>query len=549
LIQEGYCILFLSKHINNGCLLLENDFLGEKMNIKVADDSKPIKIDPVLFFTALVLTLATCIPIVMFQEQALEKLINIRKFFTGPLGWTFLFFGIGSVAFFLWLVFGPYKNVRLGGDDAKPQFGNVSWIAMLFCCGIGTGLIYWAFIEPVYYLETPPFNLEAGTTMAREWAGAYGIFHWGVIPWAITCIFGVPIGYSYYNRKTKRLSIGATLEGHLGKHTWVMTIADLLIMFAILGNVVTVLGLGTPMLSATIAKFVGVEPGFGMDVTVVALWTIMFCSSCYFGLDKGIKTLSNVNLVLAVVAMAFVLFAGPTSFILNTFTNSIGLIFQNGIRMALNTDPIGGGGWPQGWTIFFWAWWLGAAPFVGVFLAKISKGRTLREMAIAPLVWGPLGCAAFFAVFGGYGLHVELFGDVTMTSMMANLGPAKTIAELISMLPAGQIMLPLFIVLMFIFCTTTLDSASYVLATVSTRELPMDKEPARWNRMFWSIATGLAAISLMFIGGLKPLQAVAVLTAFPLMFVMLAAGYFFIKDLKEAHGQEVIVAEDERLDA
>lgn len=498
-----------------------------------------LQTEPILFFSALALTLVTCIPIVLYQDKALEVLVNIRKFFTGSLGWMFLLFGVAAIVFLLWLVFGPYHKVRLGGEDARPEFGNVSWIAMLFCCGIGTGLIYWAFIEPIYYLQSPPFGLEAGTTEAREWAAAYGIYHWGYVPWGIMCIFGVPIAYSYYNRKTDRLSIGSTFDGHLGKHTWFSTFVDLLIMFAILGNVVTVLGLGTPMLSATIAKFIGTEPGFAMDVTVVAIWTCLFCASCYFGLHKGIKILSNINLAIAFVIMTFVLLAGPTGFILNTFINSLGLIFQNTIRMAMNTDPIGGGGWPQGWTIFFWAWWLGAAPFLGVFLAKISKGRTLREMAIAPLVWGPLGCAVFFGVFGGYSLHVELFGDVTMTSMMEANGPAKTIAALIAQLPTGGLMLPLFIILMFVFCATTLDSASYVLATVSTKKLPVGEEPARWNRMFWSVINGVAAISLMFIGGLKPLQAVAVLTSFPLMFIMLGAGYFFLKDLKAAHGVEV----------
>ena len=495
--------------------------------------TEKIEVEPILFFSALAITLFTCIPIIMYQDKALTILVSIRKFFTGPLGWMFLLFGVGSVVFLLWLIFGQYRNVRLGGPDEKPEFSTLSWVSMLFCCGIGTGLIYWSFIEPIYYLQTPPFGLEVGTVQAREWAAAYGIYHWGYVPWAISCIFSVPIAYSYYNRKTDRLSIGAAFDGHLGKHTWFGKVVDLLVMFAILGNVVTVLGLGTPMLSATIGKFIGMEPTLGLDVTVVGIWTVMFCCSCYFGLNKGIKILSNVNLLLAFVAMSFVLFSGPTSFILNTFTNSLGLIFQNTILMALNTDPIGGGGWPQGWTIFFWAWWLGAAPFVGVFLAKISKGRTLRELAIAPLVWGPIGCALFFGVFGAYGLHVELFGAESMTTLMAAGGPAKTIAAIIAALPAGQIMLPLFIILMFIFCATTLDSASYVLATVSTKKLPMGEEPARWNRMFWSVINGVAAISLMFVGGLKPLQAVAVLTSFPLMFIMLGAGYFFLKDLKQ----------------
>ncbi|MCG8471350.1 MAG: BCCT family transporter, partial [Desulfobacterales bacterium] len=483
-----------------------------------------------LFFSALVVTLVTCIPIVMFQDKALTVLTNIRKFFTGPLGWTFMLFAVGAVIFFLWLIFGPYRHVRMGGQDTKPEFGNISWIAMLFCCGIGTGLIYWSFIEPIYYMQGPPFGLEAGSKAAQEWAACYGIFHWGFVPWALTAVFGVPIAYAYYQRKTKRLSIGAAFEGHV-KSDGFKIFVDLLIMFAILGNVVTVLGLGTPMLSATIAKFAGLETSLTLDTVVVGIWTVMFCCSCYFGLDKGIKRLSNFNLVLAFVLMTSVLLMGPTSWILNTFVNSLGLIFQNVIRMSLWTDTASQSGWPQGWTIFFWAWWLGASPFVSVFLAKISKGRTLREMAVAVLVWGPLGCGVFFAVFGGYSLHIEIFGETSMTAMMAASGPAKTIASLIAALPMGKLMLPLFIMLMFIFCATTLDSASYVLATVSTKELPMDKEPARWNRMFWSVINGVAAISLMFIGGLKPLQAVAVLTSFPLLFIMLGAGYFFIKDL------------------
>ncbi|ACN14026.1 OpuD4 [Desulforapulum autotrophicum HRM2] len=498
-------------------------------------DPKPdstLKTEPVLFFSALALILVTCIPIILYQDKALTVLIEIRKFFTGPLGWMFLLFGVSSVLFLVWMIFGPYRNVKLGGKDEEPEFSTISWIAMLFCCGIGTGLIYWAFIEPIYYLQSPPFGIAPGTVEAKEWAAAYGIFHWGYVPWAITCGFGIPIAYSYYVRKTPRLSIGAAFDGHLGKHTWFTTVVDLLVMLAILGNVVTVLGLGTPMLSATIAKFIGIEPSFHLDLTVVAIWTILFCCSCYFGLKKGIKLLSNLNLVLALAVMVLVLSVGPTSFILNTFMNSLGLVFQNTIRMCFNTDTVGATGWPQDWTIFFWAWWLGAAPFVGVFLAKISKGRTLRQMAIAPLVWGPLGCAIFFGVFGGYSLHTELFGEQSMTTMMAAMGPAKTIATMIAALPLGQIMLPLFIVLMFIFCATTLDSASYVLATVSTKELPIGTEPARWNRMFWSVINGVAAISLMLLGGLKPLQAVAVLTAFPLMFIMLGAGYFLVKDLK-----------------
>lgn len=492
------------------------------------------KIEPVVFWCSLCALIIASALAAIYQDNVLASANKIMGVYTGKWGWSFMIFGAAAIIFLLWLGFSPYGKIKLGKPDDKPDFSTPAWMAMLFCTGIGTGLIYWSIIEPIYYMQGPPFGLEVGSTMAAEWAAAYGIYHWGPIPWAIMLVFGVPLAYYYYVRKNERLSIGGAFKGKFGKYDgWVANVIDLLVMFAVLGEATTILGLGTPMLSASIARLLGIPESFSLTVLILIIWTGIFCTSTFLGLDRGLKKLSNINVYLAVSLLIFTLFAGPTSFIFNTFTNSLGLIFQNAIRMTLWTDPVGQGGWPQGWTIFFFAWWLGAAPFVGVFLAKISKGRTIREVAIAPLVWGSLGCAVFFAVFGGISLHTELYGASSMTELMAQTSPATTIAAILSQLPVSLVVFPLFIVLMFVFCATTIDSCSYSLAIVCTKALKQDEEPARWNRMFWAVGIGISAVTLMAIGGLKPLQALSLITAAPLMFIAIGLAWFFVKDMQK----------------
>jgi len=493
------------------------------------------KIEPVVFWCSLTALVIASALAAIYQDKVLTSANKIMGVYTGQWGWSFMIFGAASIIFLFWLGFGPYGKIKLGKPDDKPEFSTIAWMAMLFCTGIGTGLVYWSIIEPIYYMQGPPFGLEVGTAEAAEWAAAYGIYHWGPIPWAIMLVFGVPLAYSYYVRRNDRLSLGGAFKGHFGKSAsvWGPNVIDLLVMFAVLGEATTILGLGTPMLSASIAKLVGIPESFSLTVTILLIWTLIFCTSTFLGLDRGLKKLSTINVYLAVSLLIFTLFAGPTSFILNTFTNSIGLIFQNAIRMTFWTDPVGQGGWPQGWTIFFFAWWLGAAPFVGVFLAKISKGRTIREVAIAPLIWGSLGCAVFFAVFGGISLNIELYGAQSMTQLMADSGPATTIAAILSQLPIATVVFPLFILLMFVFCATTIDSCSYSLAIVCTKALKQGEEPARWNRMFWAIGIGISAVTLMAIGGLQPLQALSLVTAAPLMFIAVALAVCFVKDIKK----------------
>ncbi len=306
----------------------------------------------------------------------------------------------------LWFAFGKYGSVRFGGQDAEPEFRTLSWIAMLFCAGIGTSLLYWATIEWVYYYQAPPFGIEAESAEAADWAAMYGLFHWGPMAWALYCIPALPIAYAFHNRKIPFLRIsqacrgviGDRADGPLGK------LIDVLFIFGLVGGTGTSLGLGTPILSESISTLTGIERTFALDAFVIVIWTAIFGTTVYLGMEKGIKRLADANVYLGFFLLAFVLVFGPTVFILDTFTNSLGLLATNFLKMSFYTDPVGASGFPQTWTVFYWAWWIAYAPFMGLFVARISRGRTIRQVVAANLVWGSLGCWLFFATFGNTAL-------------------------------------------------------------------------------------------------------------------------------------------------
>lgn len=496
-------------------------------------------IDPQIFWPALLVVIAVCIPMAMNPEGSSAVLNRMMGFMTGPLGWIYLWFGLGSVVFLLWLALGKYGKILLGDTGEKPEFSTFSWMAMLFCGGMGTSLLYWAIIEPIYYLQGPPFGIEAGSQQALEWASVYGPFHWGITPWAIYCLPVVPIAYNIYVRKQNKLRVSTASIGLIGEKNangWMGKAIDIFVMFGLIGGVGTTMGLGTPMVSACISTIFGIPESMMMNVVIVIIWTCIFGTSVYFGLAKGIKILSDVNTYLALFLAAFVLIVGPTAFIFNNFTNALGLGFQNFIRMSLWTDPIAKGGFPQGWTIFFWAWWIAYAPFMGLFVARISRGRTIRNVIFGEIIAGAFGGYLYFAIFGSYAINIEMTGAVSMSALMADVGPAMAIATVLNSLPLNQIILPLFVILQFIFLATTLDSAAYVLSSIATADLSGEEEPARWNRFVWCGVLSGSALTLMIIGGLKPLQTSSIVAAGPLVIIMIMLVAAFMRDIKADYG-------------
>ena len=504
---------------------------------------KSAPIDKLVFWPALIVVVATIVPLIAFPEASSEVLSRILGLITQNLGFLFLWFTIGALGVLLWFAFGRYGSVKFGDPGDEPEFRTVSWIGMLFCAGIGTSLLYWATIEWVYYYQAPPFGIEAETAEAAHWGAMYGLFHWGPMAWALYCIPALPIAYAFHNRKIPFLRIsqacrgviGDRADGPLGK------LIDVLFIFGLIGGTGTSLGLGTPILSESISSLLGIERTFALDAFVIVVWTAIFGTTVYLGMEKGIKRLADANVYLGFFLCAFVLVAGPTVFILDTFTNSFGLMITNFFRMSLYTDPVGQSGFPQTWTVFYWAWWIAYAPFMGLFVARISRGRTIREVVWANLVWGSFGCWLFFAVFGNTALFYQLDGKVPVIQIMNDTSPQAAIVAVVEALPMGTFVLVLFVAMCFIYSATTLQASAYTIASVASRDLVAgESEPLRWNRLFWALALGGMAVALMYLGGLKPLQTASLIVALPLMFVIALCVWSFLRWLKEDEEKSIL---------
>ncbi len=500
--------------------------------------SAPRQTDWVLFSATAAVILAACIPIIAFQDVAGAAIAGAYDAITRNFGIAYLWYGFGLVVFLIWLAAGRYGKVLLGQPGDQPEFSTRSWVAMIFCAGVGAGLLYWAVIEWAYYIDAPPFGLEPRSVSAIEWAGSYGLFHWGVTGWAIFCMPALAIAYPYYVRRVPYLRLSTACLPLLpgGVNSPRGRLIDFIYMTNLIGGTGTSLGLSTPMMAAAFAELMGWTHDFTLEVSVVVMCIAIFGTSAYLGIERGFRRLADLNMWLALTLLFFVLAVGPTIFILKMGTNGIGLVLQNFLRLNTWTDPVANAGFVENWTVFYWAWWIAYGPFVGIFVTRISRGRTIRQVILGMLVFGSLGAALFFIVFGNYALHLELSGLLSVTEIVKSAGEARAITEVFMSLPAGQLALLAFALVAVIFLATTYDSASFTLASVSTRELRAGENPQRWSRVFWACALGVLPITLMFIeGGLKVILSATIVVSLPLMLVGLIMCYSLLRLLEEDH--------------
>lgn len=492
-------------------------------------------IDWPTFIGAFLLLMAVTLPLVFFPESGRVMVGLANDYMTTNFGILYLAMGLGAFFFLIFVAFSKNGHIKLGEEGEEPEFNTFSWAAMLFAAGIGSSILYWSVIEWVYYYQGPPFGLEPESPEAIPWATAYGMFHWGPIAWAIYTLPALPIAYFYYVRKKSVLKVSEAVRPVLGK--WVDgplgKIIDILFIFGLLGGAGTTLALGTPMIAEGVNYLTGIPVNLLTQALIMLLCTIIFAISSASGLKKGIKVLSDLNIWLALFLLAVVLFFGPTRFIVETTFNGVGLILDNFFRMATWAEPfrnLGGfteSGFPEAWTVFYWAWWLVYAPFVGLFIARISRGRTIRSMIFGTMIYGTLGCVLFFGIFGNYGLHLQLTGQFDVISFMETNGPAATIIAVVSQLPFSYLMVLVFTVLSIIFLATTFDSSSYILASVVQKSV--DGEPLLWNRLFWAFTLCILPLSLLFLGGLDTLQTASIVGGFPLIFIMFLLGWSFMR--------------------
>ena len=506
-------------------------------------DSTPAQMKPsndwTVFLPALLAVVLLGGGLIAYPEQGTQLTTLAMDFVTGQIGWLYLTLGVVALGFAGWLAFGPYGNVLLGPEGEPPEYGELHWIAMMFTAGIGGSMIAWGVAEPLSYLQTPPFGITPHSPEALEWAHVYPIFHWGIIPWAFYAIPAVPVTYMLYIKRAPMMKVSGACESALplAKHPIGSRLIDVIIALGIVGGTATSLGLGVPLVSAILAELLGVVDDFTSKMTVLVLWTVIFGASAYRGLKKGIKVLADINMALAFAALLFVLFFGPTLFILKLTVNSGGLLIDNFVRMALWTDPISQSGFPEAWTIFYWAWWIAFAPFVGLFLGRISRGRTIRQIILGIIGWGTLGTATFLSIIGGYAIYLAQADTLPVEEILAQAGMAAVTVQAINHLPGGQLALIIFLFLCIIFYATTLDSAAYTIASVCSKNLPNDQEPPRASRVVWAFALALLAVGLIATDRIKIVQASTVVFSLPLLPLLILMCVSLVKWLRMDFGK------------
>ena len=499
------------------------------------------EVDWTIFIPAVIVVLVCAIPLMVYPESAAQMLGEARKIIMSKFLWLYLLVALSAFVFCMWLAFGRYGHVKLGAANEPPEYSDVHWVAMMFTTAIGASVIAWGFAEPIYYLQTPPLRIAAGSTEAFEWAHMYPLLHWGIVPWSIYALPAVPIAYMLYVKRYPTLRISSACDGALPQRgrTQIKTLIDIFIVLGIVGAVATSLGLGVPLLSAMLSTLFGVADSMMIKMGVLGLWTLLFGASVYRGLKSGIKVLADINIVLAIVAISFVLIAGPGLFIMDLTVNSLGLMFNNFLRTATWTDPIVNGSFPEDWTGFYWAWWLAYIGMVGLFFGRISRGRTIRQLVLGVIGWGCLGTWLFLAVMGGYSLYLENSGTLAVKEILATQGMSFVNALVIQSLPLGKFTLAVFTLLSIIFYATTIDSSAYVIASICAKNLPNDAEPRRWSRVVWAVLLALITAGILQSGALDTVLSITVLSSVPMIPIMLLLCVSLVRWLQQDFGDRV----------
>ena len=496
------------------------------------------KIEKWVFFPALFLSIAMIAFIYLFPSQTSIVINEAFDFCTVKIGWLYILSCFLSFGFLIWLSCSRYAGGKFGGEDSQPTYSYFSWIAMLFTAGVGSSIVILGFLEPIYYVSNPPFELRAFSNEAYEYAHMYGQFHWGLSAWAFYNPAIVAVAYSLFIKKQNKLSLGNAcmniFDGN-GKVKRIMGyLVDILVIFGVIASISTSLGLGTPLIGLAVRQLLGLSDdyAFVVGVGILLVWIMIFGTSVFLGLDKGIKNLSLINLIFAGGFMLLVLFVGPTNDLFKMEINSIGLYMQNFIRLNTWMAPFGDSSFVENWTIFYWGWWIAFMPMMGMFVARISEGRTVREVVWGQMLWGSAGCALSFMVFGGYTLFLQKNGIVDISGILKSSGQSRAILAVLGTLPFPEVMTAFFCVLCFIYLATTIDSCAYVLAGTTTTEMRQGEEPARWNRLLWAVIFCVSSIGLLFIDGFKAVQTISIVAGLPLIGVLVVLMFVSARMLK-----------------
>ncbi len=502
--------------------------------------TKPQKTDWGITIFPLAAILLLSIWLILCPQQAESAIGAMRNILVNDLGIVYMLFGLGVLILSLFIAFSRYGSIRLGTIE-KPRYSTFTWGAMIFTSTMAADILYWSLCEWSYYYSETPFAME-GMTLAQkqDWSSAYPLFHWGPIPWAFYILPAAAYGYMMHVKKSprQRMSeacrpvLGKKVDGPLGKAI------DLFAVIGLLAATATTFSTATPLLSGALARVTGLNESNILAIIVLIAIAAVFTLAVMFGM-KGISHLSNICIVLFLSLAALFLFGGPTKYILETGFTAIGKVAQNFLSMSTWMDPLrlsgdGVSGFPQTWTIFYWAYWISWSVATPFFIGKISEGRTIRQTILGAYIAGVSATFMSFIVFGNYGLHLQVTGQADIASITASEGAPAAILTIFDTLPLPALGLILLVFAMIAFYASTFDALTLVIASYSVKNIGQNEEPGKKLRIFWCIVFIVLPIALLFNQStLSLLQTLSICAAFPIMLIICVIVAGFLKNLKK----------------
>jgi len=487
-------------------------------------------IHPHVTFSSAVILITFILLTIMFRDQSAEFFKDAMSFITTTFGWFLILTANVFILAAFFFAFSRFGNIRIGGNNAQPEFTTPAWFAMLLSAGMGIGLMFWSVGEPMYHYSSPSpmfSGVEAGTPEAAQAAMGITYFHWGIHPWAIYSIVGLGLAFFAYNRGLP-LTIRSIFYPLIGNRIYGFwgNVIDTLSVLATLMGLATSLGLGVKQVNAGLNFMFDVQVSVTTQVILIAVITALATLSVMSGLDGGVKRLSQLNMGLAGMLMLFLLITGPTVFILSGFTQNLGYYLTKLPQISLWTETFRETNWQGSWTVFYWAWWISWSPFVGMFIARISKGRTVREFILSVILIPTLLSFIWMSVFGGSAIYLQSSGKADIvTAVKADVSTALFV--MLESFPLTQILSFVGILLVVVFFITSSDSGSLVVDHLTSGGKLDSPIP---QRVFWAVMEGVIAAVLLINGGLSTLQTAAICTGLPFAVVLLMIIYALYVD-------------------
>ncbi|OII26968.1 BCCT family transporter [Curtobacterium sp. MCBA15_013] len=459
------------------------------------------------------------VAVALAAPRATEDVFSaVQGWIVRDFGWYYVIAAAAFVVFAIWIGFSRFGDIVLGQDDEAPEFSTLSWLSLLFAAGMGIGLVFYGVAEPLSHFASPRPGVSGDDDALAQQALTQTFLHWGLHAWAIYVVVGLALAYAIH-RRSRPVSIRWALEPLRVVGGW-GNLIDVLALIGTLFGVATSLGLGVLQIGSGLEYTGAAENTRGLQIGLIVVVTLIAVGSLLSGVGKGMKILSNINLVLAAVLLVFVLFVGPTQFLLGEFVQSIGQYVQGFVGLAFDTSAFAGRAgqeWQGAWTTFYWGWWMSWAPFVGIFIARISRGRTVRQFVLGVLFVPTLLTFLWFAIMGGTALYDQLHGTGDLVGADGSVSVEQVLFQLLGGMPAGSVLVIGAIILIGVFFVTSADSGALVMGMIATGG---QIEPKNWIRVFFAGVTALVAVALLLAGGLNALKTAAITTALPFSVVM-----------------------------